>query len=168
MAPQFTPAPHSSSNYTAIKHKSLTIQLVTPLLLCPGLKLPIKLLSILSSLRLDTTGALWAKGAISRPLGGGPAEARAAGLAEPWRTQPPKEDPPPTPSWHPNALPQLRAPTWGRQRIIAQVPTELVAAGEGGAPARPVLSWAAPPVWASVKTHPFHVPGSQCQVNLRR
>lgn len=58
MAPQFTPTPHSSSNYIAIKHKSLTIQLVTPLLLCPGLKLPIKLLSILSSLRLDTTGAL--------------------------------------------------------------------------------------------------------------
>ena len=40
MAPQFTLALHSSSNYIAIKHKSLTIQLVTPLLLCPGLKLP--------------------------------------------------------------------------------------------------------------------------------
>lgn len=61
IAPQFTPTPHSSSNYTAIKHKSLMIQLVMPLRLCPGLKLPIKLLSILSSLRLDTTRALWAK-----------------------------------------------------------------------------------------------------------
>lgn len=59
------------------------IQLVTPLLLCPGLKLPIKLLSILSSLRLDKTRALQASRAITGLLG--QELAREVGLVWPWR-----------------------------------------------------------------------------------